>query len=88
MRSTTIPGPFDHLSYDDKVKIQAMVPETWHIKYFTKIFPRRGAQDRIITNLLVMFFECCAKHGLPEEYNSINEKIAQKVLNELRKQLK
>jgi hypothetical protein len=84
MKATNIQGPFDLVDYDDKVKVQCMVPETWYTKFFKQIFPRKGAQDRIVANLLEIFFERCKTQGLPEDYNSINEKIAQKVLNEFK----
>jgi hypothetical protein len=84
MKTTTILGPFDTIDSDDKVKVQCMVPETWYIKYFKSLFPRRGAQDRIVANLLDIFFTRCKQQGLPDEYASVNEKVAMKVLNEFK----
>ena len=88
MKTTSIRGPFDNIDYDDKAKVQAMVPQTWAYKVFKIIFPRKGAQDKIIASLLNTFMERCRQVGLPDSFELTNEKIAQKVLTEFEKLIK
>jgi len=86
MTSTTIKGPFDEIEREDKAILQCSVPEAWAFRWFKQVFPKRGAQDRIMSSLLQSFFDLCEQNGIVDEYNSKNEKIAQKLLNELKEQ--
>ena len=73
MISTSIKGPFDEIDREDKATLQCSVPESWAFHWFKKVFPKRGAQDRIMSSLLQSFFKLCEQNGVCDEYSSKNE---------------
>lgn len=47
------------------------------------MFPYRGAQDKIVSNLINIFHKECIKIGIPPECKTNNELKAIEVLNKL-----
>ncbi len=53
--STSIIGPYDALPTHDKERVMGGVPSVVHAELFKKLFTLRGAQDKIMARLFLIF---------------------------------
>jgi len=53
--STSLLGPYDHLTTADKICVSALVPLDVKNRLFIDLLPFRGACDKILTRCLYMF---------------------------------
>lgn len=54
---TTLTGPYSHLDNKQKTRVQALVSAEHYLYLFQLHFPNRGAQDRIISSLVEIFYK-------------------------------
>ena len=78
---TSIPGPFNETPPDEKRRVQAQISDRLYESLFLSRLPLRGAQDKIISTLLVWFASACEDAGMPRSFQLENETIAIKILD-------
>ena len=74
-------SPYSDLPPEDKIKVHSGISRLHHDVLFLKMFPRHGAQDRIIATLLSKFVAACQASSIPEFYTKNNEEIASTLLS-------
>jgi hypothetical protein len=74
-------SPYSKVPLEDKIKIHAGISREDHDALFVKMFPRHGAQDRIIACLIHSFVNACHDAGIPMFYTAANEITAVKLLS-------
>ena len=79
--TTYLTSPYATLPPEDKIKVHSGISRDHHDVLFLKMFPRHGAQDRIIASLLSAFVTACNNAGIPHMYTKNNEEIAVNLLS-------
>lgn len=69
-------SPYAKLPPEDKIKVHSGISRTDHDILFLKMFPRHGAQDRIVATLLSAFRQACDAAQIPHMYTKENEEKA------------
>jgi hypothetical protein len=80
---TTFSDPFGHLEPHNCARIHASVSIPCYSYLFKGAFPLRGAQDRVVAQLLQKFEKACKDANIPNFHNQHNEQLGQELLNSL-----
>ena len=80
---TALKSPCGELPTEDKVRVQCLIDNETYNSLFNSRFPMRGAQDRILSSLLVWFDKAMTEKGMLTHFDLTNEAIAQEFLDKL-----
>lgn len=84
--TTFFTTPYAGLPPESKSLVHARISSDDHDVLFMKMFPRHGAQDRIIATILSAFLVACRRAGITDfptttDFHLRNEQIAAQLLS-------